>query len=94
MPTKFTIIDTTDSRPEMRNTNWVAGRIGDYTYQAKVFETGSKFGIRDGNISKLSIRETATRKEVAHFDRGWDVHPANELVTEMVDALVEHYHAE
>ncbi len=73
--------------------NWVRGHIGEYLYDAKVYACGSKYGIREGNISKLSIRETATRKEVAAFDRGWDILPENEHVQEMVDALVEHYWA-
>jgi hypothetical protein len=96
MTTTFTIIETTNHAGPLNHNagRWVAGRIGEYTYQAKVYPCGSLFGIRDGNISKLSIRDTATRKEIAAYDRGWDIHPVSELVTEMVDALVDHYHAE
>jgi len=72
---------------------WVRGTIGDYSFNVKVYPCGSKYGIREGNISKLSIRETATRKEVAAFDRGWDILPENEHVQELVDALVEYYWA-
>jgi len=73
--------------------NWVRGCIGDYSFNVKVYPCGSKYGIREGNISKLSIRETATRKEVAAFDRGWDILPENESIQGLVDALVEHYWA-
>ncbi|MDR0328453.1 MAG: hypothetical protein LBI05_09185 [Planctomycetaceae bacterium] len=98
MPEKFTITDTT---PQGKNntgldyggSNWVKGTIGEYLYEAKVFPCGSQFGIREGNISKLSIRDAATRREVCSYDRDWDILPEDELVQEMVDALVEHYWA-
>ena len=95
MKTKFTIIDTLGSTGSkalaFNESRWVKGQIGHYVFDVKVYPCGSQFGINEGNISKLSIREMATQKEVAAYDRGWDVHPASELVAEMVDALVEFY---
>lgn len=41
-----------------------------YRWDAKVFEKGSKFGIADGVISKLSIRNSKN-VEVCLYDRGW-----------------------
>ena len=90
-------ITETKKRPGPLNENgggWVEGYIGDYTFQAKVYACGSKFGINDGTISKLWICHTATRKVVVNYDRGWDIEPANEHIQEMVDALVERYYAE
>lgn len=47
-----------------------------YKYYAKVYETGSKFGIDGGKISKLQIiREDMT---VYSYDRGLDVSPVDE----------------
>jgi len=90
MATKFTIIETKGHGINV--VRWVAGLVGKHTYHAKVYPCGSPFGIHEGNISKLSIRHGAT--EVAVYDRGWIIHPASKLVTEMVDALAEHYYAE
>ena len=95
MTTTFTIVETTNHAGPLNHNagRWVTGRIGECTYQAKVYPCGSEFGIRDGNISKLSIRDAATRKEVAAYDRGWDILPENEHIQELVNALVEHYWA-
>lgn len=35
--------------------NWVDGMVGKYNFQAKLFDTGSIFGINDGRVSKLAI---------------------------------------
>ena len=100
MTAKFTITEIPlpgkpgkKSKTGLGYANWVRGTIEDYSFNVKVYPCGSKYGIREGNISKLSIRETATRKEVAAYDRGWDILPESEHIQELVDALVEHYWA-
>jgi len=72
---------------------WVRGTIDGYVFDAKVYPCGSKFGIHDGNISKLSLRDAATKIEEAAYDRGWDILPESQDIIDMVDALVEHYWA-
>lgn len=47
-----------------------------YHYEVKVYSSGSEYGIEGGKISKLLIREGG--KEVASYDRGWDVEPTSE----------------
>jgi hypothetical protein len=42
----------------------------------------------------LSIRDTTTKTELAAYDRDWDILPESQDIMDMVDALVEHYHAE
>ena len=99
MQTKFTITETTPKKKPGKQSitldyggaRWVKGTIGQYTYEAKVYPCGSEFGIHDGNISKLYLRDTATRTEVVNYDRGWDVLPESQDIIDMVDALVEHY---
>lgn len=59
---------------------WKQGSLkihGDiYKYYAKVYESGSQFGIDGGKISKLQIiREDMT---VYSYDRGLDIPPADE----------------
>lgn len=67
---------------------WKTGTfmIGDitYSYEAKVFEEKSRFGIHNGRISKLTIWRggihdfTTIHEAVTHYDRGWDIVPCNE----------------
>jgi hypothetical protein len=95
MTTTFTITETAtpiDFDPtNIYAGRWVQGRIGDYDYQAKIHAREYKIGIRDGNISKLYICDAAANKKSAAYSMEWNIPPENELVTEMVDALVEHY---
>jgi len=101
MQTNFTITETTPTGKRGKKNNelnygggrWVRGTIGDYVYDAKVYPCGSRFGIHESNISKLSIRDAATKIEAAAYDRGWDILPESQEVIDMVDALVEHYWA-
>lgn len=55
--------------------NWVSGSLDGYTFEAKVFDEPSIYGIPTprfedgGNVSKLSVRDDGGR-EVFRFDRG------------------------
>ena len=94
MTTKFKITETPHSAKSGKTLDdnlWVRGQIDNFVYDAKVYSCGSQYGIREGTISKLSIRDATTRREATAYDRGWDLLPESELVTEMVDSLVEHY---
>lgn len=53
------------------SSNWVSGKCGDYKFEAKLFDDGSVFGIKNGRVSKLSI--SLNGKTVVNFDRGWDI---------------------
>lgn len=64
---------------------WLSGSVVPfpaYQYSAKVFDTGSEFGIEDGRISKLGV--TAGETLVMRYDRGWDIKPSS---TEQFDVL-------
>ena len=54
---------------------WITGTIGKYEYHAKVYDTGSRFGINGGRVSKLEVRNTKTGREVINYQRGWDLKP-------------------
>ena len=74
---------------------WKTGRIAAlngevYSYEAKVYEEGSVFGINEGRVSKLQIKDRQDRV-VANYDRGWDVEPQSEAVGFVVYALVSKY---
>ncbi|HRY32095.1 MAG TPA: hypothetical protein P5531_03910 [Bacteroidales bacterium] len=59
----------------MRSTlnNWVQGSVNGYHYQAVVFDTGSKYGIDNGPISKLYIWAPANRRYGVPFEESCDV---------------------
>ena len=96
MKTTFTITDTTKpakkNRPalDLNGGRWVTGRIEQYEYEAKIYPAPSEYGIHEGNISKLCIRNTAN-EIIAAYDRDWDILPPSETICKMVDALVEFY---
>jgi hypothetical protein len=56
---------------------WLKGAVNrypGYTFQAKVYDFGSVFGIEQGRISKLQVWRDD--RSVMHYDRGWDEKPA------------------
>jgi len=60
-----------------RDRNWVVGECEGYSFEAKLYDRGSEFGINDGRISKLLIRNKAG-EWIANYDRGWDIKPKTE----------------
>lgn len=72
---------------------WYEGRIpmanGEYYYQAKVYETGSNYGINDGRISKLFIKKNDVC--VFNYDRGDDVNHLDEDGYKVYDAILGIY---
>jgi len=65
-----------------------------YSFQAKVFDNGSKFGINHGRISKLTVwknelgRRDSDRVIIANYDRGWDVQPTDETAKDVLQRIV------
>ena len=49
--------------------NWVSCIVGNFTFEAKLFDSGSMFGINNGRV-----RDTS-KKEIVSYDRGWDTEP-------------------
>jgi hypothetical protein len=68
------------------DSNWVSGTVGEYTFEAKLFDDPSTYGINNGRISKLSIYNDQKRIEnrdffaacIVNYDRGWDIKPTKE----------------
>ena len=66
--------------------NWVAGKVGNYSFSAKLFDEGSDYGIKNGRVSKLAIWDEVERKKwsdffkscIINYDRGWDIKPKKE----------------
>lgn len=55
---------------------WVTGECNNlYHYEAKVFLEPSEYGINEGRVSKLFIKDLHGR-EVVIYDRGWVIKPS------------------
>ena len=81
---KHLIRITSDMR---KATGWVSGTVdGNITFEAKVFDNPSVFGIDDGRISKLSIRNA--NEEFVNYDRGWDIEPSMPEHRKIYEAVV------
>lgn len=71
------------------------GKSTRYAYYAKVYDTGSMYGIDEGRVSKLQIVRVAgsSKETVYNFDRGEDV-SATESTQRLVDAVLALYPCE
>ena len=58
------------------------------TFGAKVYDAGSHHGIEAGRISKLEVKDKR-RRDVMHFDRGWDAEPLNGKQRRIVKAILD-----
>jgi hypothetical protein len=66
------------------------GTIAGHDFQALVFRehaANASFELGRSRISKLWLRERATRRDVAAFERGWDMQPTTPAARTIVDLL-------
>jgi len=76
---------------------WIKGKIGKYTFSAKVYDLPSTFGINNGRVSKLGIYDDEQRRRegnyfascIVNYDRGWDIEPQNEAERNTLDRVLE-----
>jgi hypothetical protein len=57
----------------------------------KHFEEPSQFGIKNGRISKLWIREEGEIEPLVNFDRGWDIRPKTKAAKAVVNEILAMY---
>ena len=78
-----------------RSDLWRFGRIRHdgttYTFEAKVYDVGSQYGIKGGRISKLQVKELVTKKTILHYDRGWDIRPTTANAKAVLKAILAAY---
>jgi hypothetical protein len=65
--------------------NWVCR----YEFSAKVYDTPSHYGINDGRISKLHVKDTTTDMEVIGYDHEWHRPPLFPEENAILNALLE-----
>jgi len=65
-----------------------------YSYEAKVYEEGSEYGINGGRVSKLHVKaaDGDWSKSVIEYDRGWSIQPSSEH-RPLLDKLLQLYNA-
>jgi hypothetical protein len=69
---------------------WVSGSMGGHDFQALVFPRHAEnpaHELGDSRISKLWIRDQATERTAANFDRGWDTEPLTDDAARIADLL-------
>lgn len=81
-------VTITRKQPAACGGTWYTGWVDDYMFEAKVYDTGSEYGIDGGRISKLWIYGAFFRDTVASYERGWDVEPESEDARDALDAIL------
>lgn len=74
------------------NDVWILGDVVvdgiTYEINAKVFLEGSNYGIDNGPVSILWVKDNKNKKVVINYSRGWDIKPADEYYEAMCDMIV------
>ena len=68
--------------------NWVFGKVlgTNADIEMKIYSEPSLFGIKEGRISKLFIKDGF--ELLANYDRGWDVAPKTDFIALMISQMV------
>ena len=61
-----------------------------YRVQVKWFDEPSRFGIRNGRVSKLFVAG-AGEGTLLNYDRGWDVRPRNAAARAILKAVLAEF---
>lgn len=77
------------------SSEWVKGKVGPYTFSAKLFAEDSIYAINQGRVSKLSIYNDDTRLEkgfkescIVRYNLGWEIKP-NEQAQPFFEAVMK-----
>lgn len=72
---------------------WEKGKIEidgtEYNYSAKVYDEPSQFGINEGRISKLTVKQG--KKDIINYDRGWDIEPTDMITHLILDIILKKF---
>lgn len=83
-------LEITKKSKHLAGGTWLTGTIAGHAFQALVFPEHAEseaYELGDSRISKLWLRDEATKNEVANFDRGWDRQPTTDMAKAIVDLL-------
>ena len=62
-----------------------------FEINVKHFEGPSSFGIKNGRVSKLWIREEGKTEADVSYDRGWDVRPTTKAAKAVMNEILDMY---
>jgi hypothetical protein len=76
-------------KPKIRE--WLRGTVNGFCFLAKVYDTGSIYGINNGRVSKLTVwsSEYQSTGDIINYDRGWDIEPSDDEQRELLQAILE-----
>jgi len=74
-----------------KTSEWLEGRIDEFKYYAKLYDTGSKYGINKGRVSKLTV--VGLSGDIISFDRGWEKKPHTDEERKILKALLKYLEA-
>ncbi len=77
------------TQAEFFGRNWLSGKIGNLNFQAKVYKEDSRFGINNGNVSKLMVWPEYG-PIIVNYDRGWDIKPKNAEEEKIVQTILDY----
>ena len=76
---------------------WIEGDINGFRFQAKLYDTGSKFGVNKGRVSKLVVWDSQKNQAckgssgyIVDYDRGWSLKPATDKHRKLLRALLKY----
>jgi hypothetical protein len=79
----------------VKGENWVSGLVdnGEYCFECKLYDEGSKYGIQGGRVSKLNLshgsRWLGFDNCFVNYDRGWDIKPTTNDEIEVFKEVLE-----
>ena len=82
----------TRKRSRAMGGTWVHGTIGDYRFEALVFEDHAMepaWELDRTRISKFWSQKVGERGPAACFDRGWDTEPVEDDAKFLVDSITD-----
>lgn len=82
-------VSIVDKRPAPFGGYIVTGWSGEYSFQAKVYDRVSEYGIDGGRVSKLWVMHSASGKVAATYDRGWDIEPSCKSDKAVTDLIIK-----
>ena len=62
-----------------------------FEINVKHFEEPSRFGIKNGRVSKLWIREEGKTEADVSYDRGWDIRPTTKAAKTITNEILSMY---
>ena len=77
--TVMATVDGTDIKLKLMDCGWVRGTLDGHRFLARVSNYDSDFGIEEGRVYTLEIRQIAKAGSkgmcIVNYDRGWNIRP-------------------